>query len=151
MSMKNWNDYRRQLVAGIGDLAKLTPDTVRGYTVLRDAGAKTGHLDAKTRALIALAVAITLRCDGCITIHAEAARKLGVTPGKLAEALGVWRYRSTPVLPSSTPPVHSMRSSRRRKPELCRKRNGQPTQFTRRDYQACHAGASSRPPCWEMR
>jgi AhpD family alkylhydroperoxidase len=89
MSVNDWNGYRRQLVAGVGDLAKLSPDTVRGYTTPRGAGAKTGHLDAKTRELIALAVAITLRCDGCITIHAEAARKLGVTREELAEALGV--------------------------------------------------------------
>jgi AhpD family alkylhydroperoxidase len=46
---------------------------------LGGAGAKTGHLDAKTRELIALAVAISLRCDGCITVHAAEAKKLGVT------------------------------------------------------------------------
>jgi AhpD family alkylhydroperoxidase len=39
--------------------------------------------------LIALAVAISLRCDGCITVHAEAARKTGVTKEEIAEALGV--------------------------------------------------------------
>jgi AhpD family alkylhydroperoxidase len=89
MSMNDWNDHRRQLVVGVGDLAKLSPDTVRGYTTLRDAGARTGHLDARTRELIALAVAITLSCDGCITIHADAARKLAVTREALAEAPGV--------------------------------------------------------------
>src|SRR5262249_10659777 len=40
----------------------------KGYMALGGAGAKTGHLDAKTRELIALAVAIPLRCDGCITL-----------------------------------------------------------------------------------
>jgi AhpD family alkylhydroperoxidase len=89
MSMNDWNNYRRQLVAGVGDLAKLSPDTVRGYTTLRGAVTKTGQLDARTHELIALAVAVTLRCDGCIAIHAEAARKLGVTREELVEALGV--------------------------------------------------------------
>src|ERR1700755_869314 len=89
MSMKDWNSYRRQLVAGVGDFGKLSPDTVRGYTTLSGAGAKTGRLDAKTRELIALAVAISLRCDGCITVHAEAARKLGAAKEEIAEALGV--------------------------------------------------------------
>ena len=46
-------------------------------------------LDAKTRELIAVAVAITLRCDGCITVHTDAARKLGATEAEIAEALGV--------------------------------------------------------------
>src|ERR1700712_4419563 len=66
MQMLDWNTYRKQLVAGVGGIAKLSPDTIKGYAQLGQAGAKTGHLDAKTRELIALAVAVSLRCDGCI-------------------------------------------------------------------------------------
>lgn len=87
--MMDWNGYRAQLGAGVGEIGKLSPDTVRGYMTLGGAGAKTGHLDAKTRELIALAVAISLRCDGCITVHADAANKLGATREEVAEALGV--------------------------------------------------------------
>ena len=89
MSMLDWNLYREQIVAGVGDLAKLSPDTVRGYGTLSGAGGKTGHLDSKTRELIALAVAVSLRCDGCITSHVDAAIKLGATRDEVAEALGV--------------------------------------------------------------
>ncbi|GAA0708097.1 hypothetical protein GCM10009105_07370 [Dokdonella soli] len=53
------------------------------------AGAKTGHLDEKTRQLIALAVAVTTRCDGCITVHTDAAVKAGASKDEIAEALGV--------------------------------------------------------------
>ena len=88
MRMMDWNTYRQQVIAGVGGVAKLSPDTVKGYATLSGAGGKTGHLDAKTRELIALAVAISLRCDGCITVHAEAARKLGATKEEIAEALG---------------------------------------------------------------
>ena len=79
----------RGAVAGVGGLAKLSPETVKGYGAMGLAGQKTGHLDAKTHELIAVAVAITLRCDGCITVHTEAARKLGATKEEIAEALGV--------------------------------------------------------------
>jgi AhpD family alkylhydroperoxidase len=89
MHMMDWNGYRQQVLAGVGGLGKLSPDTVRGYVTLGGAGAKTGHLDPKTRELIAVAVAISLRCDGCITVHTDAARKLGATPEEIAEALGV--------------------------------------------------------------
>jgi AhpD family alkylhydroperoxidase len=89
MSMLDWNLYRDQIVAGVGGFAKLTPDTVRGYGTMSAAGQKTGHLDAKTRELIALAVAISLRCDGCIAVHVDAATKLGATRDEIAEALGV--------------------------------------------------------------
>ena len=53
------------------------------------AGAQTNHLGAKTRELIALAVAVTVRCDGCIAVHADAAIKAGATREEIAEALGV--------------------------------------------------------------
>jgi AhpD family alkylhydroperoxidase len=89
MAMHDWNNYRNQVVAGVGEIGKLSPDTVKGYATLGGAGAKTGHLDAKTRELMALAVAVTLRCDGCITVHAAAAKKFGATEEELAEALGV--------------------------------------------------------------
>jgi AhpD family alkylhydroperoxidase len=48
-----------------------------------------GHLDQKFRELIAFAVAISLRCDGCIAVHTENARKLGATKAEIAEALSV--------------------------------------------------------------
>lgn len=89
MRMHDWNRYRQQVVTGVGEIAKLSPDTVKGYATLGGAGAKTGKLDAKTRELIALAVAVSLRCDGCITVHAAEARKQGATKEEIAEALGV--------------------------------------------------------------
>jgi AhpD family alkylhydroperoxidase len=89
MAMLNWNDYRNEILARVGEIGKLSPDTVKGYAALSGAGAKTGHIDAKTRELIALAVAITLRCDGCIAVHTAAAKKLGASKEEVAEALGV--------------------------------------------------------------
>ena len=38
--------------------------------------------------LIALAVAVTTRCDGCITVHVDAALKHGASREEIAEALG---------------------------------------------------------------
>lgn len=89
MSMIDWNTYRSQVLAGVAGLARLTPDTVKGYAQLSQAGAHTGHLDDKTRELIALAVAVSLRCDGCITVHTAAANMAGATREDIAEALGV--------------------------------------------------------------
>jgi AhpD family alkylhydroperoxidase len=89
MHMLDWNTYRQQLIAGVGGFGKLNPDAVKGYTTLSRAGQQAGHLDEKTRELIALAVAVTLRCDGCITVHTAAARARGATNEEIAEALGV--------------------------------------------------------------
>lgn len=87
--MLDWNEYRKKLLATIGQIGALSPDTVRGYTTLSGANAKTGKLDGKTRQLISLAVAVTTRCDGCITVHTEAAIKEGASKEEVAEALGV--------------------------------------------------------------
>ncbi|MEI9982495.1 MAG: carboxymuconolactone decarboxylase family protein [Aliidongia sp.] len=87
--MMDWNGYRQQVLAGVGDIAKLSPDTVKGYVALGAAGQKADLLGAKTRELIALAVAVTVRCDGCIAVHTDAAIKHGATREEIAEALGV--------------------------------------------------------------
>lgn len=87
--MLDWVDYRNELMGRIGEIAKLSPGTVQGYKTLSDAGSKTNHLDAKTRELIALAVAVTTRCDGCITVHTAEALKHGASKEEIAEALGV--------------------------------------------------------------
>ena len=87
--MLDWNDYRTQLMNQIGDFASASPDTVKGYQVLSSAAQKTNALDAKTRELIAMAVAITTRCDGCISVHSKRARDEGATNEEIAEALGV--------------------------------------------------------------
>jgi AhpD family alkylhydroperoxidase len=87
--MVDWNEYRQQLVEMIGKIARLSPDTVKGYNTLSAAGAKTNQLDVKIRELIALAVAVTLRCDGCITVHTDAAIRHGASKEEIAEALGV--------------------------------------------------------------
>lgn len=87
--MLDWDGYRQELLGRIGDLGRLTPQTVRGYRELSDAGNRTAHLDAKTRELIAIAVGVTRQCDGCITTHVHAAKKQGATKEEIAEALGV--------------------------------------------------------------
>lgn len=87
--MMDWNGYKNELTARIGELAKLSPDTVKGYKTLSAANGETSHLGVKTRELISLAVAVTTRCDGCITFHTDAALKAGASREEISEALGV--------------------------------------------------------------
>jgi AhpD family alkylhydroperoxidase len=87
--MINWNDYHDRVRKGIAGIGRANPDIVRGYRTLSEAGKKSDLLGAKTRELIALAVAVTVQCDGCIVVHTEAALKNGATEEEIIEALSV--------------------------------------------------------------
>ena len=110
MSMLDWNTCRRQLTVRVGEIAKISPDTIKGYQALSAAGQKTNLLGPKIRELISLAVAVTVRCDGCITVHTEAAARHGeaaarVTAPREKRSRKHLRSRqlSMPVPLSSTP------------------------------------------------
>jgi len=87
--MMDWNAYQKELGGRIAELARLSPDTLKGYQTLSAANAATSHLGEKTRQLISLAVAVTTRCDGCIIFHTDAALKAGASREEISEALGV--------------------------------------------------------------
>jgi AhpD family alkylhydroperoxidase len=87
--MLDWNQYRDQILETLGDVGRASPGTVRGYRELSEAGSRKDLLGPKTRELIALAVSVTRQCDGCITIHTDAALKHGATKEEIIEALGV--------------------------------------------------------------
>jgi AhpD family alkylhydroperoxidase len=85
--MLDWKQYRDEINARLRDIRTTKPDILKGYAELHHANSASTHLDAKTRELIA--VAVTLRCDGCINAHTEAAVKAGASKDEMVEALSV--------------------------------------------------------------
>ncbi len=83
----NWSEYVPAVKKAFGKLAKTHPKMFQAYGALSDAAAEGDALDVKTRELISIAVAITTRCDGCIGVHVQAARKAGATEAELAQTL----------------------------------------------------------------
>jgi AhpD family alkylhydroperoxidase len=65
------------------------PGAYQGYSALHQATMEDGALPAKTKELIALAIAVTRECDGCVAAHARSAYRRGVTAAEVAEAMGV--------------------------------------------------------------
>jgi AhpD family alkylhydroperoxidase len=70
-------------------LRKAIPTVYQGFGQLHVAALASGALDAKTKELIALAIAVSTQCDGCIASHARGAVRNGATPEEAAEAIGV--------------------------------------------------------------
>lgn len=87
--MLDWNEYHAQIQRTMAEIGRTNPEIIRGYRQLSDAGKRTDLLGPKIRELIALAVAVTVHCDGCIVVHTEAALKNGATQEEIIEALGV--------------------------------------------------------------
>jgi AhpD family alkylhydroperoxidase len=78
-----------------GDLKKLRndiPETMQAFSALAKAATRDGALDKKTKELIALAIGIATRCDGCIGFHTEALVRLGATRQEVEETLGMAVY-----------------------------------------------------------
>ncbi len=60
-----------------------------GYASMHAAAFNEGALGAKTKELIALAIAITRECDGCIAAHARGSAHRGASTEEVAEMIGV--------------------------------------------------------------
>jgi AhpD family alkylhydroperoxidase len=73
----------------VRDLRERIPGVFDGYRAISKAVLADGALDAKTKELIALAIAVAKQCDGCIASHARGAAGRGATADEVAEALGV--------------------------------------------------------------
>ena len=71
------------------DLRKAIPDAYAGFAALHKGTMADGALPSKVKELIALAIAVTERCDGCIASHAKGAVRAGATRQEAAEAIGV--------------------------------------------------------------
>lgn len=76
----------------LAKLRKEIPDVMTGFSTMSQAATKDGALDKKTKELIALALGVAARCDGCIGFHVQALVKLGATRDELLETLGMAIY-----------------------------------------------------------
>ncbi len=70
-------------------LRRTIPDVLSGYSAMHHAAMEDGALSSATKELIALAIAVTRECDGCVASHARGAARHGVTEAEVAEAMGV--------------------------------------------------------------
>jgi AhpD family alkylhydroperoxidase len=89
---KYYPDITKRISGNMKALRKDIADTLQGFTAMAQAATKDGALDQKTKELIALAIGVSTRCDGCIGFHTEALVKLGTTRAEFEEVLGMAVY-----------------------------------------------------------
>lgn len=83
------SDVLHHLTPLVRDLRHHVPDVMKAFAELHSASLSAGALDGKTKELIALAIAVSKQCDGCIASHAKGAARQGATEAEVAEAIGV--------------------------------------------------------------
>ena len=88
----DWNDVASSLSSAMKPLRGGAPDTMTAFSALAKAALEPKALDTKTKELIALAISVATRCDGCIAFHAQAAVKMGATRDEVMETMGMAIY-----------------------------------------------------------
>ena len=89
---KNWPQMTDELSGAIRELRGGAPDVMKAFSGMAQAALKANALDTKTKELIALAIAVAIRCDGCVAFHAEAAMKQGASRDEVMETMGMAVY-----------------------------------------------------------
>jgi AhpD family alkylhydroperoxidase len=89
---KRYRDITRSISGSLAKLRPALPEVTTAFTQLARAATKDGALDKKTKELIALALGVAARCDGCVGFHVDALVKLGATRAQVEETLGMAIY-----------------------------------------------------------
>ena len=90
--MMNWPEHTKDLSAHLRTLRSGTPEVMKAFSGLAQAALAPKALDCKTKELIALGIAVAIRCDDCIGFHVKAALEQGASCDEVMETLGMAVY-----------------------------------------------------------
>lgn len=86
---KDYAQVAKDVVTRARALNSAMPEAMAGFGQLGKAAYADGALSAKMKELVALAIGVAARCDGCIAWHAKMALKHGATREEISELLAV--------------------------------------------------------------
>lgn len=87
--MTNHPESFKAITERMGSYAADAPGVMGAFMNLHELSGQPGAVDAKTKELLALAIAVAIRCEGCITFHVHDALALGATREEIVEVVGV--------------------------------------------------------------
>ena len=91
-TIKNWPHVTKELSAQLRNLRGGAPEVMKAFAGIAQSALAPKALDTKTKELIALAIAVAIRCDDCIAFHVKAALERGASREEVTEALGMAIY-----------------------------------------------------------
>ncbi|MDA8277984.1 MAG: carboxymuconolactone decarboxylase family protein [Actinomycetota bacterium] len=89
MAEGHYHEVLSELSPAVKELRSMTGETWTAFANLNRAALADGEIGGAQKELIALAIAITRECDGCIASHAKGAARKGATQQQVAEMIGV--------------------------------------------------------------
>ena len=89
---KDYKQITKDISTSLAKLRAEAPEMMKGFSDLAAAATKDGVLDKKTKELIALALGVAARCDGCLGFHTQALARLGASRQEVVETLGMATY-----------------------------------------------------------
>jgi AhpD family alkylhydroperoxidase len=92
MQTHDWPETAAALSDALKELRTGAPDQMKAFSALARAALEPKALSTKTKELIALAISVATRCDGCVAFHAEAAVKHGAMRDEVLETMGMAIY-----------------------------------------------------------
>ena len=87
MTGQTYPEYHNHLRNLLGKLGKELQGPMTGFGQLHKAAVADGALSAKVKELIALAIAVSARCEGCIAFHTHSALKAGASRPEILDAV----------------------------------------------------------------
>ena len=91
-SADRYQELTTRINQHLGPFRTAAPEVMQGFGAMARGAMGAGALDEKTKELIAMAIGVAARCDGCLGFHAKALVRLGATPEEFQEMLGVAVY-----------------------------------------------------------
>ncbi|WP_028491409.1 carboxymuconolactone decarboxylase family protein [Thioalkalivibrio sp. ALE19] len=89
---KDWQHTAEELPRLFEQLKEGTPEVAKQFAGLARAASSDGALKHRHKELIALAIGIAVRCEGCIALHARAAVRAGASREEILETVGMATY-----------------------------------------------------------
>ena len=86
---RNYLQVAKEVSQGAAALKEAMSKAMAGFGALGGAAYADGALQSEVKELIALAIGISVRCDGCIGYHAKACFDKGATRQEVAETIAV--------------------------------------------------------------
>ncbi|MGA2795328.1 MAG: carboxymuconolactone decarboxylase family protein [Roseiarcus sp.] len=92
MKPTDWPAMTRAVSAELRNLRGGAPEVMKEFSAIAQAALAPNALDVKTKELIALGIAVAVRCDDCIAFHVKAALERGASRAEVLETLGMAIY-----------------------------------------------------------